>query len=104
MKKASIIKKIIEETKRIISEDYLFRNVKEIILFGSAVERKLSFNSDVDIAVKFDKINIKDATKFRIRISGKLPDKADIQVYNILPLKIQKEIDKKGKVLYEQDK
>ena len=100
LKKASIIKKIIEETKNVIFEDYLFKNITEIILFGSASERKLSFKSDIDIAVKFDKINIKEATKFRIRISGKLPDKVDIQVYNILPLKIQKEIDKKGKVLW----
>ncbi|MBW2995503.1 nucleotidyltransferase domain-containing protein, partial [Candidatus Woesearchaeota archaeon] len=88
-KKGNEIKKIINEAKEVILEDILFKKIKEIVLFGSAAENKLTFKSDIDIAVKFDKISLKEATKFRIRISGKVPDRVDIQVYNYLPKKIK---------------
>ena len=38
--------------------------------------------------------------KFRIEVSGKANDKVDVQVYNVLPDKIKKEIDEKGRVIY----
>jgi predicted nucleotidyltransferase len=104
LKKGRIVKEIIKDTLEIIKEDALFRQIDKIILFGSVVENKLSFRSDIDIAVKFFKINLKEATKFRIRISGSVNSKIDIQVYNILPEKIKKEINEKGKVIYEQNK
>lgn len=102
LKKGFIIKKIINETVEIIKEDILFKNIEEIILFGSYVENKVSFRSDIDIAVKFNNLNITEATKFRIRIHGKTNDKVDIQVYNILPKKITDEIDKKGRIIYKK--
>lgn len=101
LKKGEEIKKRVNEAKEVILEDPLHKHIKSIQIFGSAVENKLTFRSDIDIAVKFDKINVKEATLFRKRVLGKSPDKIDIQVYNILPRKITKEIDKKGRVLYE---
>ncbi len=102
LKKASSIKDMIEKSKEVILE-HAFRNrIKKIILFGSAVENKLTFRSDIDIVVVFTKINLTEATKFRIKIGGQLPDKIDIQVFRFLPKKIQKEINKKGKLLYEK--
>ena len=53
--------------------------------------------------MEFQEIDQKEATQFRIRISGKSNDKIDIQVYNILPSKLREEIDKKGRVLYKKD-
>ncbi len=103
LKKGEMIKEIINGAMDVIKEDFLFRKIKKIMLFGSTVENKRTFNSDIDIAVEFDKINLKEATKFRIRISGKLPERADIQVFNILPTKIKKSILKKHKVLYEKE-
>ena len=70
------------------------------MLFGSVVKNEIGVKSDIDIAVEFDKISLKDATKFRIRTLGNLPDKIDIQVYNYLPKKITKEINKKHRILY----
>ncbi|MBW2981997.1 nucleotidyltransferase domain-containing protein [Candidatus Woesearchaeota archaeon] len=102
LKKGNEIKKIINQTKEIILEDILFKKIKKIILFGSATENKLTFRSDIDIAVKLDKISLKEATKFRIRIAGKVPNRVDIQIYNYLPKKIKKEIDIKGKILYKK--
>lgn len=101
LKKAEKIKQIINEARETILEDELSKNIKKIILFGSAAENKLTFRSDIDIAVKFGKITIKDSTKFRARAAGKVHSRVDIQVYNHLPEKIQEEIDKKGRILYE---
>ena len=80
----------------------MVKNIKKIILYGSAAENKLTFKSDIDIAVEFDKIDLKEATLFRKRILGKVNKRLDIQVYNHLPDKIRKEIEVKGRILYEQ--
>ncbi|MAH03693.1 hypothetical protein CMI39_03320 [Candidatus Pacearchaeota archaeon] len=100
LKKSSIIKKLIEETKSIILEDILFKKIKKIVLFGSVIENNITFKSDIDIAVEFLEINLEQATTFRKRISGKVNSKVDIQVYNNLPKKIKKEIDLNGRILY----
>jgi len=102
LKKASIIRKMIEETLEVIKEHKDFRKIKKIIIFGGTVENKRGFHSDIDIAVKFDDIEKKEAGKFRIHVLGRVNDKMDVQVYNTLPKKIKDEINKKGKVLYER--
>lgn len=101
LKKGAEIQKRIEEVKQAVLEDQLSKHVARIILFGSAAENKLTFRSDIDMAVVFTQITITEATLFRKRVLGKSPSRADVQVYNILPKKIQQEINKKGKVLYE---
>ena len=102
LKKGAEIKKIIEEAKEVILQNRLFSNIKKILLFGSAAENKLTLNSDIDIAVEFNKITKEEASNFRREIISKVNEKADVQVYNILPQKIKKEILSNGKVLYEQ--
>ena len=101
LKKGTEIKKMIEEAKEAILNDSLFKRINQIILFGSTVENKLTLNSDIDIAIKVNKINLKEATLLRKRVLGKVNKKIDIQIYNYLPKKIKNEIDKKGIVLYE---
>jgi len=103
LKKGSEIKKMVEETKEAILNDILYRKIKEVLLFGSIIENKFTFKSDIDIAVKFDKITIKESALFRKRISGKVNQKVDVQVYNHLPSKIKKEINSKGKILYKNE-
>jgi predicted nucleotidyltransferase len=100
LKKGSEVKRLVNEIKEDILESEYFPRIKRIYLFGSAVENELTFRSDIDIAVEFDKIDIKEATEFRIHFSAN--DKLDIQVYNVLPEKITKEIDLKGRVIYER--
>lgn len=102
LKKGGIIKQMIKEAKEVILESKYSPQIKKIALFGSAAENQLTMSSDIDLAVEFNKINIEEATKFRINIMGKVNKRLDIQVYNILPEKIKKEIDEKGKVIYEQ--
>lgn len=103
LKKASIIKEIINESKKIILEDFDSKNIEEIILYGSFIENSLSFKSDIDIAIKFEKVNLREATLFKKRILGKLNSKVDLQIYNILPKKIQKEINNNGRILYKNE-
>jgi len=100
LKKGAYIKKSIQEVINVLKEDVLFRNIKKIVLFGSTVENQRSFRSDIDISVEFTDITLKEATLFRIRVLRYLGENVDIQVYNVLPEKIKKEIDKKGKVLW----
>jgi predicted nucleotidyltransferase len=102
LKKGAEIKWIINDTKNFIINSNYFPKIKKIILFGSTTVNKRIFRSDIDIAVEFDKIDIKEASKFRIYVAGRVSEKVDIQVYNILPEKIKKEIDKKGRVIYER--
>lgn len=103
LKKGSLIKLSIEDTKKIILEDKEAKKIKRIILFGSVIENKLILKSDIDIAVEFRNIIKKDATLFRARISGRVSKKIDVQVLNILPQKIKKEINEKGKIIYENE-
>jgi len=104
LKRSKIIKDMIEEALEVIKEDHLFRKVKKILLFGSTVDNERTFRSDIDIGVEFDDIDLKEATKFRIRIGGKLPDEIDIQVFNILPRKIKKSILENNRILYKHEK
>ncbi len=104
LKKGAEIKKKIQHIKEIILQDSLHKKIQKIILFGSIVENAVTFRSDIDIAVVFDSITLAEATLFRKRVLGKAPEQADIQVYNILPAKIQREIELKGKVIYDEEK
>lgn len=94
-------KKIIQKAVELILKDELKDNIQAILLFGSFADNTAAPGSDIDICAVFkNKISLKEATLFRIRISGQLPEKADIQVFNILPQKIKKAIAKNHKVLY----
>ena len=102
LKKGAEIKRIIEETREIILSNTLFKKIQKIILYGSVVENKLTFRSDIDIAVEFDNINLKEATLFKKTISGRVSQRVNVEVYNYLPQKIKKEIDIKGKIIYKK--
>ncbi len=102
LKKGQEINNIVEETKEIILEDKQAGKIKKILLFGSVVKNKLTLRSDIDFAVKFDKISKKQAGKFRIRIHGKVNNKVDVQVFRFLPEKIKKQIKKNSKFIYKK--
>ncbi len=103
LKRGKFLKERIENAKEIILESKYFSKIKRIILYGSAAENTLTYKSDIDLAVTFSEISQKEVTEFRINCLGKLPDKIDIQVYNILPNKIKKEIDSKGKTIWKKE-
>jgi predicted nucleotidyltransferase len=102
LKKGSKIKEKVERAKEVILNSEYFPKIKQILLFGSSVKNQVTFRSDIDIAVEFDKIDITEATKFRVYVAGRVSDKIDIQVFNILPEKIQNSILKDHKILYRK--
>lgn len=95
-----VIKESIDEAKDAILSSKYFPRIKRIILFGSAAEHQLALGSDIDIAVDFSQIAKEEAVPFRLDMLRNISDKIDIQVYNLLPEKIKKEIDIKGRILY----
>ena len=70
VKKGAIIKKIIDETKEMILEQPFKGNIEKIILYGSVVENKLTFRSDIDLVIKFKKINSQEAGLIRKQLLG----------------------------------
>jgi predicted nucleotidyltransferase len=103
LKKSSSIRLIIKEAKEEILRHPLRNKIKKITLFGSFVEKNLTINSDIDMAVEFSNIKKDEAFKFRKNILGRIPDKIDIQVFNVLPEKVKKEIINKGRVIYSDE-
>src|SRR3989338_5279133 len=61
LKKGWYIREIIEKAKKEILSHKLSSKIKEIILFGSYAENDPTFRSDVDLAVKFNKIGVSKA-------------------------------------------
>jgi len=102
LKKAQEIKYLINEAKEVILESVWYKQINKIIVFGSTVENQRTFRSDIDIAVEFSDITLREATKFRIHVAGRVNSKIDIQVYNILPKKIKDSIIKNHKILYRK--
>ncbi len=102
LKQGAEIRKIIEETKQIILNTEYFSKIKRIIIFGSSINKSRTLLSDIDIAVEFSKIENIEASKFRLRIISLASKNIDIQVYNFLPDKIKKQIDKNGKTIYQK--
>jgi predicted nucleotidyltransferase len=103
LKKGADIKFMIKEAKDIILQSNFAPKIKRIFLFGSAAKNDMSFRSDIDIGVEFNEINLKEATQFRVYVSGKVSDRVDIQVLNILPAKIKETIINNNKVLYTHE-
>ena len=95
--------KIVDKAVQLILDDELKDRIMAILLFGSHAGGVVTKRSDIDICAIFTDISLREATKFRIRIMGELPEKADVQVFNILPQKIKREIARNHKVLYKKD-
>ena len=113
LKKSQEIKYLITDAKETILNE-LGNKVSEIILFGSYAIKKPTKISDIDIAIKMtDQINHLDKklnkqkidnTKLRAKLLGKMSsEKIDIQIYEELPKKMKNEIDKTGKIIFQND-
>jgi len=103
LKKGSLVKEKIEETKRIILENQPKNKIKKIILFGSVLKNEITPRSDIDIAIEFEKISEKDAQEFRKKISGLVSEKVDIQVFNVLPDKVKASLLNNHKIIYKDE-
>lgn len=100
LKKGTVVKQKIQETKNLILNNTLGHTVRSITVFGSTATNERTVFSDIDFAVDLGKISVKAGTKFRIRVLGQTDDNIDVQVTELLPEKIRKDIAKHGKVIY----
>ncbi len=103
LKKDQDARNVIIKAINVILQDKLKENIQAILLFGSRVKGIVTQRSDIDIAVVFKDIEKGEADRFRIRILGDLSDKADVQVFNVLPQKIKRSIARSHKVLYKKE-
>ncbi len=95
-------KAMIDKAVKVIMQDRLKEEIKAILLFGSFADKTFTERSDIDVCVVFKKgLTLKEATSFRVRVAGKLPNKVDVQVFNVLPQKIKKGVAANHKVLYK---
>lgn len=96
-------KKIIGKAVDVILKDKFSDKINAILLFGSFADNSFTKSSDIDICVVFKtELSLKEATEFRIRASGQLTEKVDVQVFNVLPQKIKRDIARNHKVLYKE--
>jgi len=99
LKKGVLPLQVVERAKEFILNSVYKNRIRKIVWFGSFVSGRVTFNSDVDISVEFEKISKKDSLKFRAFASRE--DMLDVLVYNSLPKKIKKEVDN-GRIIYKK--
>lgn len=89
-----------EEIKNIVKKLKKYNFVKAIIQFGSSIAKNEKPLSDIDIAV----ITNSEDKKIDSEIFSHASEKIDIAIFNRLPLYIQFEVFKHGKILFANDK
>lgn len=87
-----------------IFSDILAKDIKNIYLFGSFVEKKMSLDSDIDIAIEFEESKEKDLLQFKKRMLEQKPDCIDISIFNALPKPIQSHIKNNGHIYYSRQR
>ena len=93
---------ILAKIKEAIKKAHLSSKVEFIILYGSVSKNKATPLSDIDIAISL-KLNPKERLQARIKLLSFLPEKYDLQIFEDLPLYVQKEV-LQGKLLYCNNK
>ncbi|MEK6950931.1 MAG: nucleotidyltransferase domain-containing protein [Nanoarchaeota archaeon] len=77
------------------------KRIQFIVVFGSVAAGRANALSDVDVAVYYQGTP-EERFQFRKKMLGTLPEKVDVQIFQDLPVAVQKEV-LSGKVLYYQD-
>ncbi len=76
--------------------------VRFVVLYGSAAKGKRTKLSDVDLAVFYNG-DKGERFEFRKKILGRVSNEFDIQIFQDLPLYLQKDILSTGKVICSVD-
>ena len=97
LKKGAEVARIVDYAVDVIKVE---KDVKKIFLFDSAVSGNRTLRSDIDIAVSLGKLSSRECTLFRKKMLGKVHQLVDVQVFEMLPENIRKDILRTGKLLY----
>ncbi len=96
------VNQVLSSAVDLILNNGLNRDIKAILLFGSHADGTAIWRSDIDICIVFKHdVSEKEAFLFRKRLSGQLPDSVDLQVFNVLPLKIKCSIAENHQILFQ---
>jgi len=102
LKKNLLNKILIKNSLNLILNSKFSKNIKAILLFGSFSDNTFHKSSDIDIGVLFSgKSSLRKSTLFRKELLANLNSKVDLQVINVLPLKLKREIVKNHRILYK---
>ena len=93
-------KETIDELQRIFSS---FKEINEVVLYGSRAKGSYTNSSDIDITLKGSNLNLTLLNKLSLQIDDLLlPYTFDISIYNHLNnKKLIEHIDRIGKVIYK---
>ena len=80
-----------------------FDELRFVYLYGSYASGETTERSDIDLCLYYDIDDKKELYRTFFRISGSFPDRYDVQMFQLLPLYVQKEVFK-GELLYAEDK
>ncbi len=79
------------------------KQIIAVLLFGSYITNR-PYARDIDVCLVLNKnYTNKEMTEKRIKCYSNLPDKFDIQIFQQLPLYIQKRILEEGKIIFCND-
>lgn len=80
-----------------------FDRLKFICLYGSQIAKGATKESDIDICLYYDIKNKRALQNLLYKIKGSLPERFDVQMFQLLPLFIRKEIFG-GHFVYQKNK
>jgi predicted nucleotidyltransferase len=91
------IERVIERIREIGGDRITF-----IALYGSVTKNRDTPLSDIDLAVFYEGSK-EERFEFRMSVLGRIGDEFDVQIFQDLPLYIQKEVISYGKLLYYKE-
>ena len=80
-----------------------FDKLRFVYVYGSSATGKATERSDIDAALYYDIADEREMYDLLFLISGSVPDKYDIHMFQLLPLYVRIEVFK-GKLIYADDK
>lgn len=80
-----------------------FDKLKFAYLYGSCATGRITERSDIDVCLYYDMGDVHELHRTLHIISGSFPDRYDIQMFQLLPLYVRKDVFK-GELIYCDDK
>ena len=93
---------VISEVSSALKKLKLLSKCNFVILYESVAKGKANPLSDIDVCISFS-LPPKERMNARIKLLGELPSSYDLQVFEDLPVYVQKEV-LAGKVLFVKEK
>src|SRR3989338_6967491 len=69
-----------------------YQKLQSVILFGSQSAGKAGPLSDIDLCLSYNISNTDTLRRLLYQIRGRLPERYDIQIFQLLPLTVRREV------------